>query len=332
MAEPVDLTACDWEPIRIPGAIQPHGVLLCIQGPDHRLVQYSANLPAWLGRAGDDLAGQPLPALLGPDLADALERALATGSVSEAPCLLGHFTLDSATGPCRVDAAVHRLQTTLILELEPSAMASPAHGLSIYPLVRLFVSRLQETDSLRELCQLAATEMRRITGFDRTMVYQFDADADGHGEVLGEDRDEALMSHLGQWFPASDIPRQARELYVLNRIRMIPTASYEPVPLVPPRLPGQAEPTDLSHAMLRSVSPVHLAYMRNMGTLASMSVSIVVRGRLWGLISCHHAQPRAVGFEVRAPVNTWGRSCRCRSRPSRTARTSTTGCSCAATW
>ncbi|MFJ5382744.1 ATP-binding protein, partial [Cupriavidus sp. CER94] len=145
--------------------------------------------------------------------------------------------------------------------------------------------------------RLAADEVHRITGFGRTMVYAFDDE--GHGHVLAESMDAGYTSYLGQRFPASDIPPQARALYVRNRIRLIADADYVAAPLVPARHPATGQPTDLTYASLRSISPVHVQYMKNMGTWASMSMSIVVRGRLWGLISCHHATARVPSFEVR---------------------------------
>lgn len=301
-----DLSECDREPIRIPGSIQPHGYLMCLREPELRIAQYSANLPALLRATPDSLSSEPLAHFLGEGLVQDLAHALQAGIVIEAPYLLGNYQMGPGeAAAARFNALVHRHDGRLILELEASSNADPRRFPMIYPMVRVFVSRLQDAGSVKELCQLAAEEMRRITGFGRTMVYRFDTA--GHGEVLGEDRDESQTSHLGQWFPASDIPRQARELYLLNRIRVIPSASYDPVPLLAP--PGEApdaRPIDLSHCVLRSVSPVHLQYMRNMGTLASMSVSIVVQGQLWGLISCHDAQPRTVGFEVRTACEHLG--------------------------
>ncbi|HEU4777391.1 MAG TPA: ATP-binding protein, partial [Telluria sp.] len=146
--------------------------------------------------------------------------------------------------------------------------------------------------------------IRAVTGFGRVMVYQFDRDGNGH--VVAEAREAHYHSYLGQRFPASDIPRQARELYTLNRIRLIQDANYTPARLVPPANPLSGAPNDLSFAALRSVSPIHLQYMRNMGTLASMSVSLMVKGRLWGLISCHNAAPCPVPFDNRTACEQLG--------------------------
>jgi two-component system, chemotaxis family, sensor kinase Cph1 len=158
---------------------------------------------------------------------------------------------------------------------------------------------------VREVCHLAADEVRRITGFDRVLVYQFDKD--WHGTVVGESRDDLVYgSFMDLRFPASDIPAQARELYRLNRLRLIVDASYRPSPLVPPLDPTTGRPLDLSFAALRSVSPIHVEYLRNMGLVASMSISILRGGELWGLISCHHKSPRNVPFEVRTACDFLG--------------------------
>jgi len=163
--------------------------------------------------------------------------------------------------------------------------------------VRSFVGRLHQAASLDELLQQTVLQLKRITGFGRVKAYRFDAE--GNGQVLAEAVDPGYPSYLGLCFPASDIPPQARELYRINRIRVIEDANYQPSALLPAANPRTGKPLDLSFAALRSVSPVHLQYMRNMGTLASMSLSIVVDGQLWGLVSCHHQQPRPVDLRTR---------------------------------
>lgn len=167
----------------------------------------------------------------------------------------------------------------------------------IYSLTRQFLPKLQQASRLETLTDLVAAEMKRLTGFGRCLVYRFD-DA-GHGEVLSERLDPGYDSYAGHHFPATDIPKQARELYVLNQFRLIADATYTPVPLRMKDAAATPTTVDLSRAQLRSVSPVHLEYMRNMGTLASMSASIVVDGRLWGLISCHDHAPRHLSAPTR---------------------------------
>ena len=170
--------------------------------------------------------------------------------------------------------------------------------------MRGFLERLQTIASTEELAELAAKEVRRLTGLDRALVYRFDED--WNGTVVAEDRNETLPSYLDLRFPASDIPAQARELYRLNRLRLIADANYEPVPILPALDPRTHAPVDLGFSVLRSVSPVHLEYMRNMGTHASMSISLLRDGKLWGLISCHNAVAKRVPYHVRTACDFIG--------------------------
>ncbi|WP_429599524.1 ATP-binding protein [Variovorax sp. PvP013] len=280
-ATTADLTACDLEPIRVPGAIQPHGRMLVLAA-DAAPLAHSANWPADALRE----AWTVVPS-----------DALASLVDGQAPVALE----DVRVGGVAWALSGHRCGEHLILEFEDAPPAPPQAQAPIHSLTRVFLPRLQEAGSLDALTALVAAEMKRLSGFGRCLVYRFDAA--GHGEVLAERIDPGYTSYAGHHFPAGDIPKQARELYVLNPFRLIADATYDPVPLVaadaraadpvaPPRI-------DLSQAQLRSVSPVHLEYMRNMGTLASMSVSIVIGGRLWGLVSCHDHHPRRLAPPTR---------------------------------
>ena len=197
----------------------------------------------------------------------------------------------------------HRARQGVILELEAGGSGATAD--SSHPLLRRFMEQSDPIAEVDAICTLAARHFQALTGFNRVMIYKFDRD--WNGTVLAEHGDGVLPSYLDLRFPASDIPAQARELYRLNRLRLIPTATYQPVLLSPPLCPVDGEPLDLSFAALRSVSPVHLEYMRNMGTAASMSVSIVIDGALWGLVSCHHATDRHVGPQLRQACDFLGR-------------------------
>ncbi|MEE7547540.1 GAF domain-containing protein, partial [Xanthomonas sp. Kuri4-1] len=194
-------------------------------------------------------------------------------------------------------ALAHRSDRHLLVEFEEPVDGEPGALDDLYPSIRGFVEAIEHAATPLALCEIAARHVRELTGFDRTLIYKFDQD--WNGTVLAEDRNEALPSYLDLRFPESDIPAQARELYRRNRVRLIADSQYEPVGFT--RVPGlaDAEATDLSLSVLRSVSPVHLRYMRNMGTAASMSISVVCEGRLWGLISCHNRTPRRVPYPVR---------------------------------
>lgn len=289
----LQLAQCANEPIRVPGLIQPHGWLATLDAATRGLVAHSDNW-AQLAAGAEDGTGDTLPAriaaLLRPVLDSAAPR-LAALPDGEAPASFGTLAIGGRT----LHLSAHRHGALLTLELET---AGPDHGTQapIYSLARHLLPQMQQATGIHDVCALTAVEMKRLTGFGRCLVYRFDAE--GHGAVLAEALDAGYDSYAGHRFPASDIPAQARALYRLNHIRLIPDARYEPVPVrFVDGQPGSA--LDMSQAALRSVSPVHAEYMRNMGTLASMSVSIIVRGELWGLVSCHDHAPRGLSFETR---------------------------------
>ncbi|PSJ36201.1 ATP-binding protein [Allosphingosinicella deserti] len=290
---PGDLDACAREPIHIPGTIQPQGALFVLDPRDLRVWQAALGPSAQASRAGDPL-GQSIDALVRPDRAPSCSALLAE-LPSGGATFLGTGRLAARGTPFNLLA--HRSGAAIILELEEVVEGEPGSLEDVHPLVRSFLNDLQPARSIEELGVLAAREVRRITGLDRVLVYRFDAD--WNGTVVAEDRNERLPSYLDLRFPASDVPAQARELYRLNRLRLIADANYVPIPIEPPVHPDSRAPVDLSLAVLRSVSPVHLEYMRNMGTGASMSISLLSEGRLWGLISCHNRDPHRVPYHVR---------------------------------
>jgi light-regulated signal transduction histidine kinase (bacteriophytochrome) len=288
----LDLTACEREPIHIPGSIQPHGILLAMRHPDLVLTHASANLAPLFGLDPAKVLGRPLHEVL-PDLASGFAADLVQ-PVSEATSrYLRAFALKTAAGEQAFDAVLHTSGDHVVLELEEVPAGARTSLDTLYPILRRFVDQLQTASTVDELCQVAATDIRGLTKFDRVLVYRFDEQ--WNGTVIAEDRNGTLPSYLDLRFPASDIPAQARELYRRNRLRIIPDATYTPVPIES----HDPAPLDLSDSVLRSVSPVHVEYMRNMGTLASMSISILREGVLWGLISCHSKDPRRVPLQVR---------------------------------
>lgn len=291
----VDLDSCAAEPIRIPGGIQPHGALLVIDPLTLVRLQASANL---LEISGLSIAQ-------GGSLVDVPE---ASQLVSELRRWLSHddpvFLRTVTIGQFVFQVFGHLCDQGAILEFEepPRSEAETLEGL--YPRLRRFLDSITQADDIAAIAQAAVSEIRALTGFNRVKLYSFDVKGDG--TVLAEDRDDVLPSLRGQRFPASDIPPQARELYRQNRIRLIASSDYAPSPIEPALSPVDGKPLDLSHAALRSVSPVHLEYMRNMGTGASMSVSILVGGQLWGLISAHNREPAQVNAQVRTACDILG--------------------------
>lgn len=289
----LDLSACDDEPIHLPGSIQPHGLLLVAAEEDSVVVQIAGDPQPFFGQSVEAVLGRPLGSLLGADRTRALAARLAS-SPEGSPTLLPSISV-GAPG-MEVDVIGHRRGALRVVELEPSSPAGSTER--VLATMQAALSILEDTDSLPELYAATAREARRLTGFDRVMVYKFLDD--GSGCVAGEDRDPELPPLLNHRYPASDIPRQARALYLRNAIRIIPDVNYRPAPLVPPLTPGSREPLDMSDCVLRSVSPIHVQYLKNMDVAASMSVSIVVDGRLWGLIACHHRTPHRVAYGIRA--------------------------------
>ena len=298
------LSNCESEPIQAPGSIQPHGLLLVLSEPGLEVIQASSNVDSMLGMDAEAILGRSVDELLGPDLHRSLRGSFDHPLLGRQPLLLAKAPL-AAAGGRPFDATVHRAEGGLILELEPALIDDASAFRNLYPLVRASLASLEESADVRDACRLAASEVRRITGFDRVLIYRFDEG--WNGTVIAEDRNDALPSYLDLRFPASDIPAQARALYRSSRVRTIPDAGYRPVPIVPAINPRTGRPLDLRLASLRSVSPVHVEYMANMGTAASMSISILRDGELWGLISCHHSTPRLAPFEVRTACDFLGR-------------------------
>ena len=278
----IDLAVCDREPIHVPGSIQPHGVLL-VADPESGLVRYGAGDVA--GRVGrQDWLGLSAAELLGPAVSDAVGK--------EARGTLRQVRPPSAAST--FDVSFHSSGGWHLLELEPASDA--ASGTTLLPLLEAAAAAFERAGDMRQLSAIAATEFRRLTGYDRVMVYRFLED--DAGVVVGEEVAAHERSFLNHHFPASDIPKQARALYVRNLVRVIPDVGYAPAPLTPAW--REPEALDMSDCALRSVSPVHVQYLRNMGVAASASVSIVKDGALWGLVACHNASPRQLGPDVRA--------------------------------
>ncbi|MBQ0930312.1 GAF domain-containing protein [Ideonella alba] len=299
-----DLTNCERELIHLAGSVQPHGVLLVLEGEGLRLSAASENIAQLLDAPGSACLGRPLEALA-PGLAQAVQAALPALRADEP------VPLQAARGGGAPDweGALHRNAAgALVLELEPLASgAAPTVGHdreTLMTLVAQTVQRIGEAASLGVLADATARGVRELIGYDRVMVYKFDPE--GHGEIIAESRDPRLQSLLGHHYPATDIPQRARELYLRNRVRVLVDVHYQPQLLV--REDGQpvGDQLDMSMSYLRSMSPLHLQYLKNMGVTATLVVSLVHEERLWGLIAAHHDAPRNVRYAVRAACDLIG--------------------------
>ena len=290
---PVDLSNCDREPIHIPGLIQPHGVLLALDAS--WCVQHaSANLAAELGASaptlGEAVAAHHFEANGAVHALLAEVRALPP----EEPAPPQRHAVVNLAG-AEFDLVAHRQGPLVIAEFERRHAATPPPQY-FGPALMDVSQRFRAQTSVQALLETAVQLLRALTGFDRVMAYRFRAD--DSGDIVAEERHPDLDPYLGWRFPASDIPAQARRLYTLNLMRLIADVGAEPVALR--SLPPASEPLDMSHAVLRSVSPIHIEYLRNIGVQASMSLSIVQDGRLWGMLACHHRQPLQVSYPVRS--------------------------------
>ncbi|MBI3350357.1 MAG: GAF domain-containing protein [Burkholderiales bacterium] len=298
-----DLSNCERELIHLAGSVQPHGALLVLAAADLRVLQLSGNVARLLGVDPDALLQQPL-SVLGGDVAERVAQLQRGADLREAvalQCLLGPTKR-------RFDGALHRLAAgPLVLELEP-AMSVPG-GIELQELAPEVMAatlsgalqRFGAAPSVGVLADAVVEVLRNLTGYDRVVVYKFDPD--GHGKVIAEARHPRLESLLGHHYPASDIPQRARALYLLNRVRMLVDVDAPQAPLLPALLPGTDAPLDMSMCQLRSMSPIHLQYLRNMGVTATLTASLVREGQLWGLIACHHYAPRYLRCTVRAAAD-----------------------------
>jgi two-component system, chemotaxis family, sensor kinase Cph1 len=298
----VDISECAREPIHVPGYCQPFGVLLAMQAGQERITQISKNTELVFGVGPSEVVGRKLGDFFGDSDAAKISEIFKAGNWQE----INPLRLIVARGgeSFAVDIILHRYDGLDFVEIEPVSAESAERASGSFHFLHSALTRLQTSMNAAELWAALVTEVHRITGYDRVMVYKFDRD--DHGSVVAEQKQEHQESFLGLHYPASDIPEQARRLYRLNWIRYIPDVHYEPVDLIPVVDEDHKRLTDMTHCVLRSVSPVHCEYLHNMGVGASMSVSIVRDNRLWGLIACHHDTPRHLPYKLRLACEQLG--------------------------
>lgn len=304
--QPVDINNCDREPIHIPGRIQPHGVLVTFRESDLMILQASENLGAYFGIEASRAVGNFLSSILPADGIEDLKSALKAIDKEEHPRYAFSMTKNPNGSPIHMDAIIHRIQGVVVLELDAAKSQDAVEIPAYYRFLKNPLSALSDSSNLMDLCQSAAKETRSLTGFDRIMIYRFDRD--WNGSVIAEEKLPSLEPFLGLRYPASDIPIQARNLYAKNWLRIISDVRYESVPIHPVLNPANVQPLDLSHSILRSISPMHIAYLKNMAVGASMSISIIKNGVLWGLIACHHTTPRYISHEMRLACEFLGQA------------------------
>ncbi|MCJ8280213.1 MAG: ATP-binding protein [Rivularia sp. ALOHA_DT_140] len=301
-AQNVNLTNCDREQIHIPDSIQSHGVIFVLKPVDFTVLQVSKNIQSLLGYSPEDVLNQPLLNLLSESDINSIERCLAEDFDHVNPLKISLTIQDNIQ---YFDAIVHQYKELVILELEPTLEREYVNFVKFYNLVNSCVAKIQATQTVLDCCNVIVKEIKKLTGFDRVMVYRFNDD--GSGNIIAESKIDKMIPYLGLRYPATDIPLQARQLYINNWLRIISDVNYQPVEIIPTLNPLTKKNIDLSFSSLRSVSPIHIEYLKNMGVTASMSISIIRNQQLWGLIACHHSQPKYVSFEVRTVCEFLGK-------------------------
>lgn len=298
--KPIDLSNCDKEPIHIPGQIQSHGFLIAL---DHNLIitYHSENIHDFLKGLPDDLLGRSvrdIETIIGenepPDFIDQL-------------ITFGKNNGFDQTNPFHTDIQgksfyliIAASATFYLLEFEPALSDLKT---DVQKMIGRSVSEMLADKDINNLLVNAANQIKAVIGYDRVMVYRFATD--GHGEVVAEAKNEELEPWLGLHYPASDIPKQARELYKVNLTRLIANVFTTPSKIVSTRQFSQ-EALDLTHSQLRAMSPIHIQYLKNMGVHSSFSISLIYKGELWGLIACHNYSPRFIDYKARESAKLIG--------------------------
>lgn len=289
----VDLTNCDIEPIHIPGLVQSHGFLISID--EDAIIQfYSHNVALFLPEVSADLLGKPL-AYIESLLSPIYQEGFISQLINSGKTCKGFERINPV--PIMISGVDYYLIISLngdyfLLEFEP---ATSSFDLDVQSVMGNTIAEILTYNNMQLLLDNAAIQVQQIIEFDRVMVYRFAKD--GHGEVVAEAKNEDLPSWLGLHYPASDIPKQARELYKLNLTRLI--ADVETVPAKISKNSANPLDLDLTYSQLRAVSPIHIQYLKNMGVASSFSVSLKYKNELWGLIACHNYTPRFIDFKSR---------------------------------
>jgi chemotaxis family two-component system sensor kinase Cph1 len=302
----VNLSEKNAEKIHLSAQIQPHGILLVLSEPELKILQASQNACKIFGLTSQEIFNKTLEDLFDPFQIEQLKAGLQR---EENPDFINPtkvWVRQKGDEFLVFDSIFHRSSDGfLLLELEPALAHENIPFLSFYHLAKASIAQLETTSNLRDFGRIIVKEVRKVTGFDRVMLYKFDED--GHGAVIAEEKLDSLESYLGLHYPESDIPKPARKLFCSNWIRLIPDTKATPIELIPNLNPQSQNPIDLTNSILRSASPCHIQYLHNMGVGASLTISLIKDQKLWGLIACHHLTPKYVSYELRKACEFLGR-------------------------
>ncbi|HEU4496031.1 MAG TPA: GAF domain-containing protein, partial [Flavobacterium sp.] len=292
----VNLTNCEFEPIHIPGSIQPHGFLIAVDSTSWTIGFCSENIKDFISLSHDAVLNVSFEALFGDEQKSEIERFIIN---EELAATLLSLRLDGKDFLC----SIHKSGSFYIIEAE-TAIQDTKKLSDIYSQTSQFLSYMNDTNTLQELCDMVAQGTRELTGYDRVMIYRFDKDY--NGEVFAESRQEDLEPFLGLHYPHTDIPPQARELYMQNLLRLIVDINYKPVPIYTVDDGSEDKNLDLSLSILRSTSPIHVQYLQNMGVGATLTISLIHKKKLWGLVACHHYSAKNITPEIRLAAQLQG--------------------------
>ncbi len=293
-----DSEFCGSLPLHFINLVQPHGFIMVVQKEAFLIRQISENVIDLLGISPNELLNRNLADFISSEQMDAIRRKTQKWIIEDRIPENVSFTINNTE--INFSAVIHTKENYILLELEPNNPPAPGEldFVHIYQEIMFILAAFKKADTIQKLSQIAVSEIKKLSGFDRVMIYKFDKN--WNGNVLAEALEPGMQPYLNLSFPASDVPRNARDLYFKNPFRLIPNREYNPARLVPVLNPISSNFTDLSDCNLRSVANVHLQYLQNMGVQASMSTPIIKDNALWGLISCHHKTPKNLSYEMRS--------------------------------
>lgn len=289
------LATCESEPVQTPGCIQAHGVLIAVRVADMAILQISENALGFLGVTAQALLGKPVEQVIGGIHLQRLRNMLAHEALERNAVYA--FTMDAPNAQA-LDVCAHTLDGVLLLELEATGRTASVGDGDFFSRVSKAVGRLQSAVGLNDFCQQVANEVRGITGLDRVMVYKFHADY--HGEVVAESKRSDLPAWLGLHFPEADIPKPARDIYQRIWIRPLPHAAGPLVEMLPLANPDTGQPLNMTYCALRGASVMYTEYLANLGVAASLTMPILIEGKLWAMIACHHMAPTHFAHPLRS--------------------------------
>lgn len=289
-----DLTNCDSEPIHLIRFVQSHACLLACRLPDLQIQQISDNAQGITGHAVDHLLNSTLHQLFDTVTIGLIEEGLAAADGFKGVNPIK--TTIEKTGEINFHNIIAHVNSNglLILEIEP--ITDNISTSKFQYILSNAIQNVQEA-SMPTLFEVTAQEVKNITQYDRVMLYRFDQEY--NGEVIAEAKEDHLEPYLNLRYPASDIPKQARTLFLKNKVRLLGDVKSEPARVLPLVHPETKEPLDMTYTVARGLSPIHLEYLVNMGVGGTLSIAIILNDQLWGLIACHHTTPKYLDYSLR---------------------------------